>query len=224
MIQYFTILGERCCGTNYVERVISHNFNINYEWTPFKHFHRSPEILNIFGRDDMLVVIVVRNPIDWINSFYQNPHHVIEDNKVSINNFLRNEFPSVYEMGPLKGQIIEIERNMYNGEIYKDIFELRRMKLYFYENDLKNIAKNWVIIRYEDMRDNLMGTLEDLRIRCELKRRIEIYESIGYYKDRMDVRYEDGRTKNVVLREEDIEYIKNRLDLEQEKRFGYLLE
>lgn len=222
MIQYFTILGERCSGTNFVEKVISHNFNINYEWTPFKHFHRSPDILDIFGREDMLILMVIRNPIDWLNSFYQNPHHVISENRISIDNFLRNEFRSIFEMGPLEGQIIDIERNMYNGNFYKDIFEMRRIKLHFYERDVMRIAKNAMIIRYEDMRDNLEETLEKIQSKFNLEMRRDGYEGIEYYKDRKDIRYEDGRTKKVVLRDEDMEYIRERLDLEQENRFGYL--
>ena len=39
MVKYFTIYGERCSGTNFIERAIVKNFEIELTWKyDYKHF------------------------------------------------------------------------------------------------------------------------------------------------------------------------------------------
>ena len=46
--EIFTIFGERCSGTNYLQQLSETNFEISYRWTLYKHFHCSTEFLKIF--------------------------------------------------------------------------------------------------------------------------------------------------------------------------------
>ena len=47
MVNKFTIYGERCSGTNYLEEIILHNFNINVTWDyGWKHFFGSYDFKN----------------------------------------------------------------------------------------------------------------------------------------------------------------------------------
>lgn len=65
----YTIYGERCSGTTYLENIINMNFdaNITYEYG-WKHFFGFNELKN---SDDTLFICIVRNLPDWINSFYR---------------------------------------------------------------------------------------------------------------------------------------------------------
>ena len=51
------------------------------------------------------------------------------------------------------------DRNMYTGERYKNIFELRHTKIKWMLEDLPNKVKNCVFIRYEDLYYDFKNTL-----------------------------------------------------------------
>ena len=72
MIKYFTIYGERCSGTNYLEQIIKLNFDIEVTWKyRWKHFFGLDDLLN---SDDTLFICIIRDPFTWVNSFYKNQH------------------------------------------------------------------------------------------------------------------------------------------------------
>ena len=129
----FNICGERCSGTNYLRKLIFDNFELWYTNLPegssagWKHFFGSAvnceEIKK--AKDWCLVLCIVRNPIDYLMSFWENPHHQILKRRKSIEAFLMDEFYSINE----KGEIME-DRNINDPtKRYKDIFEMRATKL-----------------------------------------------------------------------------------------------
>lgn len=74
----YTILGERCSGTKFLEKLIDDNFEVDIEWNPFgwKHFFGHVGYENIVKNNtDILYLSIVRNPKDYLISFYNNPHH-----------------------------------------------------------------------------------------------------------------------------------------------------
>ena len=79
MITKYTIYGERCSGTNYLEDIISKNFNVEITWRyGWKHFfgHNITDKTNnletdIKNADDVLFICIVRDIIPWINSLYK---------------------------------------------------------------------------------------------------------------------------------------------------------
>ena len=76
MIQNYTIYGERCSGTNYLERIMGLNFDINITWNyGWKHFFGFQDN-KLENSDDTLFICIVRNLPDWINSLYRTPHHL----------------------------------------------------------------------------------------------------------------------------------------------------
>ena len=98
MIKKFTIYGERCSGTNYLENIIKINFDVDITWEyGFKHFFGFQDE-QLKQSDDTLFICIVRNLPDWINSFYRTPHHLqlkynqnmTENEKIYI--FLNKEF------------------------------------------------------------------------------------------------------------------------------------
>lgn len=99
MINKYTIYGERCSGTNYLEDIISKNFNVEITWKyGWKHFfgHNITDKTNnleadIKNADDVLFICIVRDIIPWINSFYKTPHHVNDEIKEDFHKFISNE-------------------------------------------------------------------------------------------------------------------------------------
>jgi hypothetical protein len=217
-METFTIFGERCSGTNYLQQLMEMNFEITYRWTPYKHFHSSVEFLKIFEEPNEFYLVITRNPIDWINSFYQSPHHLGGESRESIESFLTKPVPSYFEMGPLKGEMISFEKNPYTNEIFKNIFELREVKNYFYIKHIPTLTPHSMWIRYEDLETDLNSVLQQIQIRFQLKKKFPFYQKVEYYKDRKEEKYE--KRKRILLKENE-EYIKKHINVEQERQLGY---
>jgi hypothetical protein len=86
MIKKFTIYGERCSGTNYLENLVLENFDVELtrEYGS-KHFFGFSDLS---GSDDTLFIGIVRNPYDWFNSLYTYKHHLPQQMFKNINVFL----------------------------------------------------------------------------------------------------------------------------------------
>ena len=73
MLDKFTIYGERCSGTNYLELLIKLNFRTTVTWKfGWKHFfghHQS----GLDKSSDILCVCIVRDLHPWLNSLYHKP-------------------------------------------------------------------------------------------------------------------------------------------------------
>ena len=75
MFKKYTIYGERCSGTNYLENIIDINFDVNITWEyGWKVFGFQDCMLK--NSDDTFFICIVRNLPDWINTFYRTMHHL----------------------------------------------------------------------------------------------------------------------------------------------------
>ena len=72
MINKFTILGERCSGTNILRALVLKNFELKFT-EEFGHRHFQIFHNNLNNSDDCLFIGIIRNPFDWINSLYLKP-------------------------------------------------------------------------------------------------------------------------------------------------------
>ena len=152
MVKYFTIYGERCSGTNFLMHAINENFEIEYITKyAWKHFFGFYNFENNEEENETLFIGIIREPISWINSLYKTMHHIPSHNRENINTLLFNEFYSVYQN--TENEILE-DRNIITKKRYTNIFELRKIKNNFLINDMPKIVKNYLLIRYEDLRDN----------------------------------------------------------------------
>jgi hypothetical protein len=68
-----------------------------------------------------------------------------------IDAFLNNEWYSIHEEGEEKGSEMMDDRNIYTGERYKNIFEMRSTKYKYLLTDMKTKVKHYYFIRYEDL-------------------------------------------------------------------------
>jgi len=193
MLKKYTIYGERCSGTNYLQNIINANFDVSLTWKyGHKHFFgfQNEELKN---SDDTLFICIVRNLPDWINSFYRTLHHLpilykkgLSD-KEKLDEFLNKEFFSVndycYDYKRWDKELLE-DRNIYTGKRYKNIFELRHTKLKWLIEDLPNKVKNYVFIRHEDLLNDFKNTLIKIKKKgLKVKDNIEFPINIKTYKN-----------------------------------------
>ena len=195
------IYGERCSGTNYLENLLKINFDIDITWEyGWKHFFGFNDDKYI-NSDDTLFICIVRDIYDWINSFYRELHHlplkymIDLSHNDKINIFLNNEFYSIDDNNPGKidfdKEIME-DRNIYTNLRYKNIFELRHIKLKYLIDDLPKKVKNYVFIKYEDLLDDFIYTMNKIKnsglniksdINCDWTCRISCNEVLNTIRD-----------------------------------------
>ena len=179
-IKKFSIIGERCSGTRYLQRMMLTNFDIvdNKKNVIHKHFFQHPKKYKKKNVDDVLFIGIVREPYAWMNSFIKRGNHLEDDmyfkgGKFKVDNFLNKPFISKYPKNKngreIKGGAIDI--NPDTGKHYKNIFELRKHKLKFQMKVLPTLVKNYILIRYEDFRDNWEVILPILKNKYGLKTR-----------------------------------------------------
>ena len=215
MINRFSIYGERCSGTNFLEKAILANFDLAVTWNyGWKHFFGHHDFTKYNNDDTTLFICIIRSPIDWIDSFFKELHHIPLENRLNLNTFLFNTFYSVYG----NKETME-DRHIITKERYKNIFELRRVKNNFLIFDLTKLVKNYVIIKYEDLNSNYESVLEYIRVKFNLQKRFDIYKKIESHKGKNEKKYVK---KDIALNDKEINIIKKNLDITQENILGYL--
>jgi hypothetical protein len=191
ILKKYTIYGERCSGTNYLENIININFDVNISWKyGWKHFFGWNDA-QLKNSDDTLFICIVRNLPDWINSFYRDMYHLplkyknnmSEEKK--LDEFLNKEFWSFNDNDNNRDTSKEImeDRNMYTKERYKNIFELRHTKIKWMLEDLPNKVKNCIFIRYEDLINDFDKTLLKIKDKgLKVKKNINFPLNTNNYK------------------------------------------
>jgi hypothetical protein len=220
MLTQFKILGERCSGTHFVQYAISNNFSLTYSHSLItRHFFGHAN--DVYSEDDIsntLFICVVRDPIEWIDSFFKLPHHVPPENKRSIDAFLKNEWYSIYEEGIKIGEEILEDRNMISQARYKNILELRKAKLDYFLHTMNTKVKYLLLLRYEDLRDDYENTLHSIKIQFNLIQIGNKFTRVDKYKGSYNALY---NKKPILLSAEIKEYIRQNIDAGQEKQLGY---
>lgn len=192
MIKNFTIYGERCSGTNFIEAIISgksyyynnnrkHEMHFHQEGSAafdlcktdefgHKHFFGFNDQQIINNGDETLFIGIIRNAYDWMPSLFIKKHHIPQVN-FKHENFLFGEWYSI-DHNPFSDTFLQEypeDRNLHTGERYKNIFELRKIKLDYLHNRMPRIAKNYILIRYEDLCDSPEKIVNSISERFNLK-------------------------------------------------------
>jgi hypothetical protein len=213
----FTIYGERCSGTNYLEELILLNFEIDITWKyGWKHFFGAKYVdFSSENTDDILFIGIFRNPYDWLYSFYKNPHHLHKNMTQSLDTFL---FYPIYSIVGDNPNSLEFKKLIDENDRFKNIFELRKTKNNYLINVMKNKVKNFMSIRYEDLLHNYENILTVIRDVYGLVQKHNTFKNVEYYKKE--------KFKKFVQKEEGFsDEIKDKisfyLEARQEKRIGY---
>lgn len=220
-ITKFTILGERCSGTNFLEEAITTNFDITYTAEHgHKHYFCFQNYTNKYI-EDTLFIGIIRNPIYWMNSFSKELHHIPKVNK-PLTNFLFNKFYSVYDNVKSKngGEVVHKEDLNYNtGKEYKNIFELRKLKNFYLKNIVKTKVPNYILINYEDLLYNYCDTLTKIKNEFALQQKHDTFLKITKYKKTSTYNFKQQR--QITLSLKTIKLIWSNLDVKQENSLGY---
>ena len=151
-IKQYTIMGERCSGTNYIEKLFLTNFEIDITWNyGWKHWFGFYNFENNNEENQTLFIGVIRDPIEWIDSLFKHKFHIPLENH-NIYNILFNKWYSIDE----NGKEINFENTIYRDINYitkknfKNIFELRKIKNYYLKNEMPKNVKNYILINYND--------------------------------------------------------------------------
>lgn len=146
MLKKFTILGERCSGTNFLEEVMLKNFPLEITWEyGWKHWYSYGS--SYPNSDDTLFIGIIRDPVQWINSFYKTPHHVPNHLK-KISSFIDEEFYSVHSNSQNENTV---DRNPNTSRRFTNLIELRNVKLDYLIDKMQRKVKNYILINYEDL-------------------------------------------------------------------------
>ena len=230
-ITHFTVLGERCSGTNYLEQLMTHNFNIKYT---HQYGHKHFFCFNTYNNSDHVLFIgIVRNPVYWINSFSKELYHVPPVNH-NVITFLFNEFYSIhdeYSISPNKHLCItsDYKLNKYtlnkqdlnyktNGK-YENIFELRKVKNEYLMDVMPNKVKYYTLINYEDLLYNMNEIMDKIQQTFLLEKKFPFYKNIKNYKRSNNHIFH--ATRQITMASFIVNIIWKKLDEEQEKKLGY---
>jgi hypothetical protein len=162
MINRYTIYGERCSGTNYLEMLITTNFDVSLTWDyGWKHFFGFNDLSD---SDETLFICIIRDPVTWLNSLFQKRYHLYIPRNISVNKFLSTPIHSHnYRKNVSLGKEILQDRHIRTKKRYQNIFQLRYTKLNFMRKVLPNKVKHSIFIRYEDLLTDFTNTMIRLR-------------------------------------------------------------
>lgn len=230
-LQNFTIFGERSSGTELLSKLMIQNFDLPYtQQFGSTHFFGFYDFKNIFT-EQTLVLCIVRDPVDWLNAFYQNPQYVPLENQ-ELSAFLWKPFYSIWTGTTSSTRTVSTNHNtnsstnssyfipdlihedlhIHTKQQYNTIFELRKVKMDYLIKEIPKIVKHTMLIRYEDLVENPALVLEKLQDQFKLTR--------------LDTQYKllpnDPITPSS-LNDETKHYILANLDSDQENKLGYCI-
>lgn len=182
----FKILGERCSGTYYTQRLIQHNLQVEH-CEDYGHKHFWTKRKEKYPKD-LLLVILVRDPYTWAESFYRKKWHVPEHfHSLNFSDFITSEFYSIKDQNipNIAGEVgdeIMADRNMMLNKRHKNLLALRAYKMNFIFHEFPKMCQNMVVLRLEDIQNDFEGTLQFLSKTYRLQRRNERFEDLLHYK------------------------------------------
>jgi hypothetical protein len=219
-ITNFTIFGERCSGTNFLENVIKENFNLDltfkYAW---KHFFCNSDLSN---SDETLFIGIIRNPVYWINSLYKDRHHIPLENLTDINAFLFNTCYSVHKAYDPKPRIETKDFNYITKKPYKNIFQMRKFKNYYLTTIMPAKVKNFILINYETLTKHYEYTLTTIKSSFNLTFK-NLNKIIKINKYKQDDKRKFISQKKISLDNATLVTIWKNLDMKQENELGYFI-
>lgn len=154
----FQVLGERSSGTNFVKRLLGRNTPL--EPTEALGWKHAP-LQALAVPQDMVVVLSVRNAVDWAMSMYAKPWHSTPAlQSLEFDAFLRAPWDTIIDhpkyfaaAGPkMIGQPLQQDRDPLTGTRYPNLFALRTGKLRSHLS-LLNRDCAVVVARFETVRD-----------------------------------------------------------------------
>ncbi|WP_316359271.1 hypothetical protein [Candidatus Neptunichlamydia sp. REUL1] len=222
------ICGERCSGTNFLESLIKNNFpkmhpNFHsFGWKHFlcwfetpldkEHFNLPDRMITLEGSEQYLFIVIVRDPYNWIRSFYLNPHHVSPEltNK-GFFHFISSEWRSE--------DCSHIDSfNPYTGAPFKNVLELRKYKTVNYLK-IANLVGNFCLVRYEEVSEHPKQFVDFIADFYGLEKCPQFTPIIHYKGYPHNPAYK--KQPYFPFENKDLLYINQNIDWDVENRLGY---
>jgi hypothetical protein len=219
----FKVIGERCSGTYYTQRLIEHNLDISHT-EEYGHKHFWSKRREGYPKD-LLLVMVVREPYSWLQSFYEKKWHLPDHfHKIDFRPFLQEPIYSIkdHNIPSISGEVgdeIMADRNFSTKGRYKDIFELRHQKLTFMFHEFPKMCSNMILIRLEDLQNDYQKVLKDLQWQFELEKKLESFEDLKHYKGNSTLPI--YQKKDLWITDTDKKFITEKLDWTWEQVLNY---
>jgi hypothetical protein len=225
----FIVKGERCCGTNYLEKLLVTNLSIApYETLEWKHGYFSFGATDNFDKSiDYLTLVIFRDVFDWLRSFYLTPHHLEGaqagswKNRPTFSEFIRREVRMINDKSNYKN----MDRHPFSLNNPKNILELRKWKTENWLN-YKKLEKPVFYVKYEDLLSDPERIIREINDRWfnvdfifknwEIPAR---WSGAGYKKD-TNLPYQKNK-KYFDIPENDMNYLVENIDWDLEQQIGY---
>lgn len=169
-IKDFTIMAERHCGTNFIEKYMNKVYGLknNTEYGP-KHFFGFNDKYILDHSDNTIIIGIVRNPYDWLMAMYNKPWHMRKcdghpNPMDTLEKLLTKKIRNFW-----KNKEMSYDRHIKEHRLYKDIFELREDKHNYLLETLPKLAKNYILINYETLCNNIKLFTDNLNQNFSIK-------------------------------------------------------
>jgi hypothetical protein len=230
----FAVFAERCSGSNYVESLLKLNFELVEDAYCHKHFppwFTIPRIAqehkqyHLFKKnEDVLNIIIFRNPYDWVRSLHNMPWHAVKSLfNISFSKFIR----APWKLNPKVPVIVEqakynsmLDINPKTKHPFKNVFELRTAKIKTMLL-IKDHVANSYYVNYETVRDHPKEVIQEIASLFDVKANL-VYQPVIYYKGKE----EKGvytKKKYIPMTVKDHIYINDILNKKLESEIGYRL-
>lgn len=222
----FQVLGERSSGTNLANRLFARNTPMEpgavLGWK-----HGFPGMLAI--PDDLAVICVVRNAVDWALSMHAKPWHAIPDlQALGFPAFIRAPWQTIIDRPRyfdgakgLSGQVLQQDRSPLDGTVFANLFKLRNAKLIGLQTYLARDC-TCVFLRLETLQADPRSTLDAVLAGLGHGSRSETFRPVT---KRLGSRFKPAIASRPAppdrISAEDIAFLRDQCDADQERALGY---
>ncbi|MDK3073034.1 hypothetical protein QO034_07930 [Sedimentitalea sp. JM2-8] len=222
----FEVLGERSSGTNLTHRLFGRNTALKparvLGWK-----HGFPCALAI--PEDLAVVCVVRNAVDWALSMHEKPWHATPElQALDFSAFIRAPWQTIIDrpryfggVQGMSGQPLQQDRNPLDGAVFANLFKMRNAKLAGLQTYLKRRC-TCVFLRLENLQADPRSTLDEVLAGLGHAPRSEAFRPVT---KRLGNRFKPAIASRPGppdrIGHEDLAFLRDQCDPTQEQAMGY---
>lgn len=230
-----TVIGERCSGTNYISGLIKSNFPLYktrsdeyaqkhfYPWLDLPAFSiskkgkRERDVNFLNNSKECLFIVVVRDPYNWLRSFYAQPFHVLSRKMIGKGffHFLQHEWRA--EESKHNNVSYPDHWNPYKERPFKNVLELRKYKILNYLQ-VGILVDNFFVVQYEKVAKNPAQFVEFMSENFHMEKN-DVFENITSYKNEGKKKFQKKEYPPFEIKE--FEFINQEIDWDVEKFIGY---
>ena len=220
------VLGERVSGTCFVQSLLTDNTNLKVV-SPYGHKHFYQDTDKIRNSEQTLFVFISRDLVEWLNSFKNNTFHADKPirNCKNMSSFLRMEWKCIFDKTSGTAQTsaeygteMLCERNPSNGKRFENVIKMRNSKMWHFL-EIEQHVKNYVHVRYEDVRDNPQAFIKMIKTKFGIKTSC-VFNPVDTVRGKGRVPY--VRKTYPEMSTEDTAFVVDNVDVDLESLLGYL--